>query len=65
MPKLPRLTASEAEKLLLTAGFVWLRISGSHRIDFRAGQRFVIPFHRGKIVHPKIVREVLEATGEA
>lgn len=65
MPKLPRLTASEAEKRLLTFGFVWLRTSGSHRIYFRAGQRVVIPFHRGKILHPKIVREVLEATGEA
>jgi predicted RNA binding protein YcfA (HicA-like mRNA interferase family) len=32
MPKLPRLTAAEAEKLLLRAGFVWVRSKGGHRI---------------------------------
>jgi hypothetical protein len=36
MPRLPRLTAPEAE---------------------------CVPFHRGKILHPKIAREVLSATG--
>jgi predicted RNA binding protein YcfA (HicA-like mRNA interferase family) len=39
-------------------------LKGSHRIYFRANQRVVVPFHRGKILHPKIVREVLSATGE-
>jgi predicted RNA binding protein YcfA (HicA-like mRNA interferase family) len=31
MPKL-RLTAADAEAMLLKAGFVWLRFKGSHRI---------------------------------
>ena len=64
MPKLPRLSASEAERRLLTAGFVLMRSKGSHPIYFRGGERVVVPFHRGKILHPKIVREVLSATGE-
>jgi predicted RNA binding protein YcfA (HicA-like mRNA interferase family) len=64
MPKLPRLTAAEAERRLLAAGFVLMRSKGSHRIYFRAGERLVVPFHRGKILHPKIAREVLSATGE-
>lgn len=64
MPKLPRLTAAEAERRLLAAGFVLMRSKGSHRIYLRGGQRVVVPFHRGKILHPKIVREVLSATGE-
>ena len=64
MPKLPRLKASEAERRLLNAGFVLMRSKGSHRIYFRGGERVVVPFHRGKILHPKIVREVLLATGE-
>jgi len=64
MPKLPRLTALEAERRLVTAGFVLMRSKGSHRIYFREGERVVIPFHRGKILHPKIVREVLSAMGE-
>jgi len=41
-----------------------MRSKGSHRIYFRDGQRVVVPFHRGKILHPKIVREVLLATGD-
>ena len=64
MPKRPRLTAAEAERRLFAAGFVLMRSKGSHRIYFRGGQRVVVPFHRGKILHPKIVREVLSATGE-
>lgn len=61
MPKLPRLTAPEAEKLLLAAGFTQLRSKGSHRIYFKAGVRVVIPFHAGKILHPKIVKQVMDA----
>ncbi len=64
MAKLPRLTAPEAERRLFATGFVLMRSKGSHRIYFRSGQRVVVPFHRGKILHPKIVREVLSATGE-
>jgi predicted RNA binding protein YcfA (HicA-like mRNA interferase family) len=61
MPRLPRLTASEAERKLFGAGFVLMRSKGSHRIYFRQGERVVIPFHRGKILHPKITRDVLSA----
>ena len=41
MPKLPRLTALEAERRLLAAGFVLMRSKGSHRIYFRGGERVV------------------------
>ncbi len=61
MPKLPRLTATEAEKLLLDAGFIQIRSKGSHRIYFREEVRVVIPFHSGKILHPKIVKQILQA----
>lgn len=64
MPKVPRLTASEAEALLLKAGFTWLRSKGSHRIYDKAGRRVVVPFHSGVILHPKIVKQVLEAIEE-
>jgi predicted RNA binding protein YcfA (HicA-like mRNA interferase family) len=57
------LTAKEAEKLLLKAGFVWVRTSGSHRVYMRGNVRVVLPFHAGKSLHPKIVKEVLEAIG--
>jgi predicted RNA binding protein YcfA (HicA-like mRNA interferase family) len=64
MPKLPRLTAEEAEALLLKAGFGWLRSKGSHRIYARSGRRVVVPFHGNATLHPKIVRQVLDAIEE-
>lgn len=61
LPKQSRLTATEAEKLLFEAGFVLLRTQGSHRIYFRDNVRVVVPFHSQKILHPKIVKQVLKA----
>ena len=61
MPKLPRLTAKEAEKLLLDAGFIQIRSKGSHRIYRREEIRVVIPFHSGKMLHPKTVQQVIQA----
>lgn len=63
MPRLPRLTASEAEKLILKAGFLLDRSKGSHRIYQRGGERMVLPFHSGKTLHPKIVKQVVDAIG--
>ena len=64
MPKLPRLTAVEAERLLLQAGFKVIRSKGSHRIYIKENKRFVLPFHSGKILHPKIVKQLFEIIGE-
>jgi predicted RNA binding protein YcfA (HicA-like mRNA interferase family) len=64
MPKLPRWTAPEAEKALLAAGFVILRSKGSHRIYAKGTRRVVVPFHAGAVLHPKIVKQVLEAIDE-
>ncbi len=61
MPKLPRLSAMEAENMLLQAGFKLERSKGSHRIYMREKQRIIIPFHAGNILHPKIVNQVLKA----
>ncbi|MCI5121830.1 MAG: addiction module toxin, HicA family [Candidatus Electrothrix sp. AUS4] len=57
--KLPRLTAKEAEKLLLANGFQMSRQKGSYRIYRKEGNRMVIPHHQGKTLHPKIVKELL------
>jgi predicted RNA binding protein YcfA (HicA-like mRNA interferase family) len=61
LPKIPRLTAKQAEKMLLEAGFELLRSEGSHRIYGKQSRRVVIPFHSGKILHPKIVKQVIQA----
>ncbi len=61
MPKLPKLNAKEAETLLLKAGFILVRTQGSHRIYQKDNLRVVIPFHSGKILHPKIIKQVIDA----
>jgi len=60
LSKPPRLTAPEAEAMLLKAGYELIRSSGSHRIYFKEGRRIVIPFHAGRDLHPKIVKQVLK-----
>jgi predicted RNA binding protein YcfA (HicA-like mRNA interferase family) len=61
LPKLPRLTAKEAEKLLLDAGFSLIRSKGSHHIYRKNEIRVVVPFHSGKVLHPKILKQVFDA----
>ena len=53
MPKAPRLTAADAEAILLRAGFEWLRSKGSHRIYAKSGRRVIVPFHGNATLHPK------------
>ncbi len=64
MPKLPRWNAHDAHRMLIAAGFTLLRTKGSHRIYYQAGCRVVVPFHGGVVLHPKIVRQVLDAIRE-
>ena len=61
MSKLPRLTAPEAESLLLQVGFEFVRAKGSHRIYKKGSLRCVLPFHAGRNLHPKIVKQILQA----
>jgi predicted RNA binding protein YcfA (HicA-like mRNA interferase family) len=61
LPELPKLTAREAEKLLFQAGFELNRLKGSHYIYKRDADRVVVPYHSAKILHPKIVKQVLDA----
>lgn len=63
MPEYPRLTAKEAERLLLQNGFVLDRQKGSHRIYIKGNLRQVLPHHSGEILHPKIVKQVFEIIG--
>ena len=58
--KLPTLNSKEAEKLLFENGFILDRQSGSHRIYKKDNKRMVIPHHSGKILHPKIIKELFE-----
>ncbi|MDP3874896.1 MAG: type II toxin-antitoxin system HicA family toxin [bacterium] len=46
MAKIPQLTSSQVEKLLIGKGFVFARQKGSHRIFMKEGLVIVIPFRR-------------------
>ncbi len=47
--------------MLLRAGFEMVRSKGSHRIYMKREKRIILPFHRGKILHPKVVKRVLNS----
>jgi predicted RNA binding protein YcfA (HicA-like mRNA interferase family) len=61
LPKQPRLNANDAEKLLFQSGFSLIRTQGSHRIYQKNLTKVVVPFHGKKILHPKIIKQVLDA----
>jgi predicted RNA binding protein YcfA (HicA-like mRNA interferase family) len=60
MSKLPILSASEMEKVLLTLGFVRVRQKGSH-IFYRHpdGHTTTLPHHQGRDLARPLLREVL------
>lgn len=59
--KLPRVTASKVIKVLESTGFVMVRQSGSHKIfKNKKGVRITVPYHSGKVIHPKILKRILD-----
>ncbi|MBC8447029.1 MAG: type II toxin-antitoxin system HicA family toxin [Chloroflexi bacterium] len=62
-PRLPRVTAAQVIRVLEKCDFRLVRQSGSHRIyKNEAAQRVTVPFHSGKILHPKVLRSILRDT---
>lgn len=58
--RLPRITSAQAARILEKAGFTLVRQSGSHMIyKNSAGLRAILPFHAGKILHPKVLQSIL------
>ena len=59
--KLPRMTAKEIIRILEKVGFKLSRQSGSHKIYKNAkGLRVTIPYHSGKVLHPKVLKSILK-----
>ncbi len=58
--KLPRVKPDNVIKVLKHLGFSLVRQSGSHKIykNYK-GVRVTIPYHSGKILHPKLLRSIL------
>jgi predicted RNA binding protein YcfA (HicA-like mRNA interferase family) len=60
MPKLPRVTARQMATVVERLGFSLTRQSGSHQIYKNpAGKRATIPFHAAKILHPKVLKNIM------
>ncbi|MBI4830822.1 MAG: type II toxin-antitoxin system HicA family toxin [Candidatus Lindowbacteria bacterium] len=45
----------------LRKGFRLDRTKGSHRVYVRNARRVVVPFHAGRVLHPKVVKQALKA----
>jgi len=58
--KLPRVTAANVIKVLERINFSFSRQSGSHKIYKNIeNRRVTVPFHSGKILHPKVFESIL------
>jgi predicted RNA binding protein YcfA (HicA-like mRNA interferase family) len=65
VPKLPRITAIEAERAIMRDGWFVSGGRGSHRQynhPAKAG-RVTIAFHRGVILDPKTIKSIIEQAG--
>jgi len=57
-------SAADAVLVLEKAGFFLARQSGSHKIYKNAeGKRATVPFHSGKELHPKVLKNILRDAG--
>lgn len=60
MTKLPRLTSAQTIRIIEKRGFKLSRQSGSNMIfKNEEGRRVTIPYHAGKILHPKLLKSIL------
>ena len=58
--KLPRVKADKIIKVVKKLGFTLARQSGSHKIyKNKKGTRITVPYHSGKILHPKLLKSIL------
>jgi len=59
--RLPRIDSGKMLALLKKKGFLIVRQSGSHMILRNdRGIRITLPIHSGRILHPKIVKKIIE-----
>ena len=58
--RLPRVTAAEVVRALEKKDFFLARQSGAHKIyKNREGKRVTVSYHAGKILHPKVLKSIL------
>ena len=58
---LPKITAKEIITVLEKVGFLLMRQNGSYKIYKNStGKRITVPFHGGKILHPKVLKNTMK-----
>jgi len=61
MPRLPRLRGREVLAALRRAGFLVLRVKGSHHfLQHPDGRRTVVPIHSGETIGPGLFNKILK-----
>ncbi|HEX9048711.1 MAG TPA: type II toxin-antitoxin system HicA family toxin [Verrucomicrobiae bacterium] len=61
MPRLPRLRGRELVTALRRAGFVVLRVKGSHHfLQHADGRCTVVPVHAGETIGPGLFNKILK-----
>jgi len=59
--RLPRVTADEVIRVIEKMGFTLARQSGSHKIyKSSTGKRVTVPYHKGKVLHLKVLASILK-----
>jgi predicted RNA binding protein YcfA (HicA-like mRNA interferase family) len=65
MPRMPRVTAREAEHAIVQDGWYLSRSRGSHR-QYRHATKsgyVTIHFHTGEIIRPRTIQSIIEQAG--
>ena len=58
--KVPRIEAEKMVRVVEKCGFFLVRQSGSDRIYRNdKGKRIVVPYHSGKMLHPKLISSIM------
>lgn len=60
MSKLPWVTADQVISAIQKIDFKFSRQTGSHKIfKNQKGKRVTVPYHTGKIIHPKVLLSII------
>lgn len=60
MSKLPWVTADQVILAIQKIDFKFSRQTGSHKIfKNQKGKRVTVPYHTGKIIHPKVLLSII------
>ena len=64
MTRMPRITGKKVISALKSAGFIVVRVTGSHHHLHKPGSRLVtVPVHAGETLSPMLIKSILEQAG--